>query len=225
MSTVRLVADPYPPYQYEEDGTTKGMDFELIATAFAASGMEATIQLLPWEACLAAMAAQEADAIFQITRTPQREEQYTFLAPFRTARTLLFKQGSTPLELASLTDLVQLTKTHPIGTVKGFSYNALVDALVPEAKIETDSQEELFQELADGRFDIALADSGVAAFLLEKMGFDGIEPVEGIEIGRELHLAAQKDLPGVVEAFDAGLRELRRDGRYAQIVDRYTLSS
>ena len=85
MNIVRLVADPYPPYQYEEGGTTKGLDYELIATAFTAGGMEATIQLLLWEDCMAAMAAQDADAIFQITRTPHREEKYVFSAPFRTA--------------------------------------------------------------------------------------------------------------------------------------------
>ncbi len=224
MNIVRLVADPYPPYQYEEGGTTKGLDYELIATAFAAGGVEATIQLLPWEACMAAMAAQDADAIFQITRTPQREEKYVFSAPFRTARTLLFKQRSTPLELSNFAELEQVAMTHPIGTVKGFSYDPLVEALAPEAKIETDSQEELFQDLADKRFVLALADSGVAAYLLEKMSLDDIRPLESFGIERDLHLAAQKELPGVVQAFDAGLHELRREGSYAQIIDRRAVS-
>jgi polar amino acid transport system substrate-binding protein len=92
---VRLVADPYPPYQFEERGLVKGSDYEIVTRALALSGVRTIIKLLPWDACLDAMRCGEAGAIFQITPTPEREHEFLFSKPFRTARTLFFKRADT----------------------------------------------------------------------------------------------------------------------------------
>ena len=204
----------------------KGLDYELISDAFTAGGVESVVRLLPWEECLAALRDDAADAIFQITRTPEREKQFAFSEPFRAAKTMAFKRRSMPLELPPNPDIAELGRKYRIGTVEGFSYDARVDGL-GAARIQVESQDALIRCLAEDRVDLAFLDDGVAEYLLERMCIHGIEPLPGLEIRRELHLAARSSMGWVVETFDEGLRMLRSgarrlDGRRAMAPDSTT---
>ena len=74
--TVQLVADPYPPYQFSENETICGVDHDVIVAAFREVGLETMTTLLPWNECLSRVRGGEADGIFQIQRSPERDEIY-----------------------------------------------------------------------------------------------------------------------------------------------------
>lgn len=57
IEAVQLVADPYPPYQYMEGGTVKGVDHDIIAAAFAEYGILTIARLLPWDDCIRLLVA------------------------------------------------------------------------------------------------------------------------------------------------------------------------
>jgi len=44
MKTVRLLADPYPPYQFLDGPAVRGVDHDLIAAAFGEVGLEIRIE-------------------------------------------------------------------------------------------------------------------------------------------------------------------------------------
>ncbi|HLG57868.1 MAG TPA: transporter substrate-binding domain-containing protein [Vicinamibacterales bacterium] len=221
ISVARLVADPYPPYQFEVGGVVVGCDYELVSEALAEGGLPSTIRLLPWDVCISELRAGAADAVFQIARTPERELEFLFSAPLRTERTLIYGHPPALEGLANFQGLEEVTRTNPLGVLRGFSYNPFVDRLRPQARVEADSQEELVRRLAEGTLQLALLDSSVAQRLLDRADARGVELVPGIEITRRLHLAVRRTSPGVLEAFKAGFAVLRTSGREGEILQHY----
>jgi polar amino acid transport system substrate-binding protein len=211
---MRLVADPYPPYQYELDGRVVGCDHELIIAAFTQVGCAAVVDLLPWDQCLAEIAAGRADGIFQIVRTPEREAALVFSRPFRRERMLFYRRGCTVPALNHLSELEAVTREHPVGVLRGFSYDPLIDGLSNECRLEFDTQHELMLGLNAGRIGLALLDFAVARELLD-FAADPIEPVPGIELTRELCLAVRPAFRDQLAEFERGLDEIR-----AQALDR-----
>jgi ABC-type amino acid transport substrate-binding protein len=201
---LRLVADPYPPYQYARGGGVEGLDHALVTAAFDAAGHRARTDLTSWEECLEAVRDGFADAIYQITPTPEREEWLAFSVPFRQARSVLYRRrGEGPGEVADA-ELGAVASRRRLGALAGFSYGRVVDAVAD--KVEFGSDAELLAGLSEGKVDLAIVDSGVAAHLL---GEDSdLEAVLGFAATRPLHLACRRDRIEIVQAFDAGLERM-----------------
>jgi polar amino acid transport system substrate-binding protein len=221
---VRMVADPYPPYQYEEGGQVRGADQELIAAAFRFHGMATETRLLPWKQCLQWMQSGKADGIFQILPNPEREKLFLFSDRLRTERTALFRPsaGRLPGSAGGAADRVPF-RGQRLGVLEGYSYGPEADRLPAIQKAEYQSQEALLQALAAGEVGLALMDAGLAAYLVKRLGVRGIEPVPGYEIARPLHAAFRRDRPDIVELFNSGLEAVRRQGIYARILISYGL--
>ncbi len=225
MSTARvtLVADPYPPYQYEEDGNLKGMDYEVIVSVFHGMGCDVHVALCPWQECLRRLDRREADGIFQITRTPEREERYVFSDLLRSAKTVLLARSGEPIRLDPTKDLREELSPYSLGLLPGYSYHPAVDALDPATKTEVQRQEDLLLGVKERRFDLAIIDLGVAAFLIEKLGITGVERVEGFSVTRELFVAFRPEFRDLVPRFNGELTKLKQQGRLESITRRYGL--
>jgi len=223
IETVKLVADPYPPYQYKANNTVKGIDHDIITAAFEEYKIKTKTQLFPWEVCIEHMEMKKVDGIFQITITPEREKAFLFSKPFRTAKTVLFRNTKTPVRFNKDVEILCQLKRHKLGVLAGYSYDPRIDSLREPVRTEVKSQEMLLENLLRGRFDLAIMDLGVAAYLMEKMDMDGIERVEGYEITRQLHVAFQKHLYELISLFNAGLDKVREKGLYNKIFKNYGL--
>lgn len=222
---VTLVADPYPPYQYEEGGAIKGIDADLIASAFQALGYAVHFNLLSWEECLRQLDGGQADGVFQITRTPGREERYVFSALLRTAETVLLTRSGRAIDLGETTDLREQLESLTLGVLSGYSYDPIIDSLDPAMKVQVERQEDLLVGLKEERFDLAIMDLGVAAFLMGKMGLAEIKRVEGFTVTRELHVAFRPKCRDLVRTFNAQLEKLKEQGTFERIMARYGLRS
>lgn len=223
VKTVTLVADPYPPYQYEEDGAVKGVDHDIITAAFQEYSIETTTQLFPWEVCIEHMEMKKADGIFQITSTPEREKAFLFSKPFRTARTVFFSTARASVSFHKDGDILSQLKGYRVGVVAGYSYDPLIDRLKEPLKIAVKSQEMLLEDLVRGTFDLAIMDLGVAEYLIKKMGIEDIERVGGFEITRQLHVAFQQDRDELVTFFNTGLDKVQEKGLYKGTFEMYGL--
>jgi polar amino acid transport system substrate-binding protein len=201
---VQLVADPCPPYQYEDYGTLRGVDHDTIVEAFRISGFESRTRLLPWDRCMESMEEGSADGVYQIVKTPKREKQFAFSDLLRTSKTVFYglKQGwriSSALEFEHRT----------IGVLAGYSYNSTIDGLKPPRKIEVGNHEQLFLGLREARFEMALMDQGVAEYLFSEYRITDIARFEEYSIERELFVAFQKKRADLAHTFNSGLKRLR----------------
>lgn len=223
--SITLVADPYPPYQYQEGGAIKGIDADLIAFAFQAIGYDVQVRLLPWEECLRQLDAGKADGIFQITCTPEREKRYIFSDLLKTAETAFFALSNQVIQLSETVDLREQLESLTLGVLSGYSYDPAIDSLDPTTKMEVDDQEDLLLGLKEKRFDLAVMDVGVAAFLADKLGISGIKRVEGFAVTRKLFVALRPERKDLVRPFNAQLEKLKEQGTFERIAARYGLRS
>jgi len=223
IKTVKLVADPYPPYQYKEGNNVKGVDHDIITAAFREHKIKTKTQLFPWEVCIEHMEMKKVDGIFQITLTPEREKAFLFSKPLRTAKTVLFRKAKASVRFNKDDEILTQLKRYKLGVLTGYSYDPIIDGLREPGKTEVKSQEMLLEDLLRGKYDLAIMDLGIAAYLIEKMHLDGIERVEGYEITRKLHVAFQKHLYELVNLFNAGLDKVKEKGLYSIIFKNYGL--
>ncbi len=221
FETVNLVADPYPPYQYEEGGVVIGIDHDIITAAFNEFDVETRVQLFPWEDCLDSVKNKRADGIFQIVRTPERVKAFLFSRSFRTAETALFCNACDPIVFNKKKDLKVQLEGRVLGVLEGYSYDPMIDSLKGPGKKEVERQEMLLTGLLEGGFDLVIMDLGVAEYLMDKMKLGGIVRVDGFEISRELHVAFQKDLPELKDHFNLGLLKIKEKGIYQKIYHMY----
>ena len=219
--SIQLVADPYPPYQFEEGGRIRGIDQETIQEAFRLRGIEAHTVLLPWKECLQRMDQGKADGIFQIAPSADRRKVFLFSERLRTERTMLFaRRGVTPL-VGDNAEIGRLLAGRRLGVLDGYSYGPAIDDLEGSAKLSFGSQEELLLALMDGNVNLALMDAGVAFYLAGKMGFEGIEQVEGYTTERPLHVAFQKRHRGLAGLFNKGLQDVKAQAMDRRIFESY----
>ena len=223
IQTVQLVADPYPPYQYVESGVIRGVDHDIIAAAFGEYGIDIMTRLFPWDKCIHLLKEEKADAIFQITPTPERKKVYIFSKPLRAARTVMYKRSEDPIRFYMNNDFSEQLNKYRLGVVKGYSYAPLIDSLGGHSKIEVDSQEALLTGLRRGKFDLGVIDWGVAKYLANTMGIRNIDRAEGYEIARQLHVAFQRNRGQIADRFISGLDRVKEKGIYDRIFERYGL--
>jgi len=223
LSPVKLVADPYPPYQFERDGKVTGMDYDLIYESFKIHDVGIQVSLHGWDECIALLDAGKADGIFQITRNAEREKRFLFSKVLRTARTLFFTKETESIMLHDGKKLSDRLGSEKIGILKGYSYSDEVDALECSLKVEKTANEELLDGLTRCEFSLALIDEGVAAFLIKGPEQEGIKPLPGFEISRPLFVAFRKDMREYVKLFNSGLSEIRINGVYESVLERYSL--
>ena len=219
---VRLAADPYPPYQYEEKGEVRGIDQEIIAAAFEVHAIATETLLSPWTDCLARLEQGKADGVFQILRAPDREQLFLFSDRLRTEQTLLLRMSGRPGEPGGK-DGRDLFPGQRLGVVRGYDYGPAIDRLQGAGQVECKGQKELIEALAGGLVDLILMDTGVAAYLSRELGIRGAEPLPGFEIRRSLHVAFRRDCAEIVELFNSGLAAVRKEGVYGRILDSYGL--
>jgi len=224
MVTVKLVADPYPPYQFEENGRIIGVDHDVITESLKVHGILAETSLYGWDECMAMMANGKADGIFQITRTPERTRRFLFSERLRTASTLFFKRDGFEIDLDGAAQLVTRLRKLKIGVLSGYSYGPAIDSLSDSCKVERESSEGLLNGLLQDEFSLALMDHGVAAYLMKRMHIKGIDSAQGYGIPRALYVAFQKDISALAHHFNSGLREIKESGVYGEIFRRYSLS-
>jgi len=201
MTIVRLVADPYPPYQYVEAGAIEGIDFETISHVFQGLPFDLDIGLHAWDECLRRVNSGEADGIFQISKTPQREIHYLFSDLLRTEETALFTRGQALADRDFSVLTAEAIGTHVLGVLDGYSYSPSIDAIPGESRFVVAQQGDLLRALCAGSCDLILMDTGVAAFLANKLKVN-IRQVVGFSLKRDLYVAFRLGCESIVEAFN-----------------------
>ncbi|MBK8970945.1 MAG: transporter substrate-binding domain-containing protein [Hahellaceae bacterium] len=89
---VLVVTENYPPFNYKEDSSIKGIATERVRQIMDKSGLSYRILLLPWTRAFAMATSQNTDnvLIYSLTRTPERETQFEWLAQISPADSYLY---------------------------------------------------------------------------------------------------------------------------------------
>ncbi|HET8795111.1 MAG TPA: basic amino acid ABC transporter substrate-binding protein [Arthrobacter sp.] len=217
--TLTVCSDiPYPPFEFEEGGEYTGFDMELIREIAAGLDLEVAIKDIGFEGLQsgAALAAGTCDiGASAMTITEQREENLDFSEPYYDSlQSLLVPKDS---DIESIEDLAGKS----VGVQQGTTGQNYAEENVPEsAEVRAyPSDAELFPALTSGGVDAVLQDLPVNLGHTQDGAFTIVEKYDTNE---KYGFAVQEEgSEALLEAVNKELAELRDNGTYQKIYDKY----
>jgi arginine/ornithine transport system substrate-binding protein len=220
------VEGAYPPFSYTTaDGKLEGFDIDIARALVKAMGAE--IKLVPqdWDGIIPALMARKYDGIIaSMSITEERKKKVAFSNKYyNTPAKFVAKKGTvkefTKATLKGKTVGVQRATTHD-------SY--LTDNYGKDVKIKRyTTQDDAYMDMAAGRLDFLLADSVALSdgFLKKPEGKDfefvGPDMTDVRWFGEGVGVACRKKDKELVEMFNKAIDQIRADGTYKKIQDKY----
>ncbi|QJD92471.1 transporter substrate-binding domain-containing protein [Duganella dendranthematis] len=148
-----VVTEEFAPYSYVESGEVSGYSTEVVRAALARAGIDYSIQIYPWARALQMATARPNVLIYSIVRTPQRENQFQWIAAIAPRNVYLYKLAARQdIQIHALADL----KPYRIAANRG----DVVEEQLHQLGLTADlSAKDVFslQKLIAGRVDLMVA--------------------------------------------------------------------
>ncbi|PKF62708.1 nickel transporter [Psychromonas sp. psych-6C06] len=219
------VEGAYPPFsQTEADGTVTGFDIDIANALCEQMKAKCTLVKQDWDGIIPALMARKFDAIIAtMDITEERKKKIAFTDKYQhiPARFVALKGTEyTPTD--------EFMKGKNIGVQRATSMDLYISDNFPSAKIKRyGSADEAYLDLKASRLDYVMADSAaITGGLLEKDGGDKFEFVgpklnDPKWFGEGAGIAIRKQDKDLAAQFNAALKEIRANGVYKKIQDKY----
>jgi polar amino acid transport system substrate-binding protein len=223
---VQIVTHQYYPYQYEENGELKGFVAAIVKEAFRRMGQPVSIKLYPFPRAHKMVRNGDADGIFTVAKTPERETFANFHPDVLIWQTMaLFVKADSPLGFDG--DFNKL-RDYRIGVIYKYRYGHVFDDVVDNGTLRNikpaNSAESNVKMLVAGRLDYWMSNRELAAFVLNKLKLT--EAVRELKPSVEtlptyLMFSKKRNTAALSRRFGEELRKMRADGSYDKIVADY----
>ncbi|MDD4503888.1 MAG: transporter substrate-binding domain-containing protein [Clostridiaceae bacterium] len=219
-------AADYPPYEFhkEIDGKDNIVGFDVdIAKAIAADlGVELEIKDMKFDGLLAALAAGDIDIIVAgMVPTEERKQSVDFSIPYYEAEQKMLVKA----DIADKIKIAEDLKGMVIGAQKSTIQEEIANTKIEASKVKALSKiTDLVLELKNDKID-GLVLAGPVAYAYEKQSPDLVVPE--ISFGREdgVAVAVNKGNADLVEAINATLEKMIKDGTVDKLIGEATLLS
>lgn len=207
----------FPPYEYREGDEIVGIDAEVAALIADKLGMELQIEDMAFDSVLAAVQTGKADiAMAGITVTEDRQKTVNFTDTYTTATQMIIVAEDS--EIASPDDLTGKTVGVQLGTTGDIYADDIEDATVERYS----KGFEAVQALIQGKIDAVVIDGEPAKVFVEQN--EGIKLLDEAFTEEEYAIAIAKDNEELLEQVNTALNELKEEGEFQKVVDKYITS-
>jgi polar amino acid transport system substrate-binding protein len=221
-----LVTFDYPPFMFIENKQAKGINVEIVDEIFKRIDAPHEIDFYTVTRCLKMIENYEADGMFSLKKTKEREKTMTFTSiPIVVQDYVFFKKKNTNFNFDGSIDSI---KNLSIGVVQDTSYGPKFNENVKNGalkKIDSAISFELvMKKLMGDRTDIAIFSRVIGEALIKKMGYEGeiIQTGPPIEIVSSYFAFSNNSKNAVlVKLFDAELVKMKNDGTLKSIINYY----
>lgn len=222
---LRLITAELPPYTFqippatvsEFPGPGQGLVQEVVAEMAKRVGHSGTIEYMPWARAQQIAMTEPNIGILSLTRSPEREDQYRWLAKIVTDDLVLV--GGQGVDVSSMDKV----KNRPTGVL----LRSGAEALLREkgfTRIEPAPEEWLnAKKLKERRIDAWLAPRLMVIYATQEVQGD-LATINIGEIVRasDIYLAASKSLPDAeADKWEKAFEAMKADGSYDRIVQKY----
>lgn len=210
----------FPPFEYQDEETQEivGFDVDLIKEIGKRIGLEVEIVPAAFDTIIQALNAGKYDCVVSaMTITEEREKEVDFSDPYIDSnQSLAVKKGS---DIRSLEDLAGKVVGVQRGTTGELKAQELKEQYgIAEIKSYDDTLL-AFEDLRAGRVDAVINDLPVTAYLVQKD--NSFEIVAEIPTGEQYGIAFREDSDELREAVNQALKEIKEDGTYDQIYQKW----
>ncbi len=220
------VEGAYPPFSYvTPEGELAGFDIDIAKALVAAMGAEIELVAQDWDGIIPALLARKYDCIIaSMSITEERKQKVAFSKKYyNTPAKFVAKKGDVP-DFSR-----EAIKGKNVGVQRATIHDRyLTDNYGDDVTImRYGTQDEAYLDLVAGRVDLLLADSvAISDGFLKKPEGEGYEFV-GPDLndpkwfGEGTGIAIRKEDTDLVEKFNAAIDQIRSDGTYQKIQDKY----
>lgn len=216
----------YPPFNYiESDGKIAGFDVEIGLELCKRIGAECEVVAQDWDGIIPGLLAQKYDFIIaSMFITEERKKQVSFTDPYYlAAMTHVLPKDSDITEFTGET-----MRGKVIGAQSGTTQADFITAQYPDADIRLyPTQDEVNLDMASGRIDLQVGDMLPMLDWTTKSD-DGAccrlagEPItDPAFVGDGVGIAVRQEDNALRERLNKALAEIRADGTYKTINDKY----
>jgi arginine/ornithine transport system substrate-binding protein len=224
------VEGAYPPFSSTTaDGNLVGFDIDIARALGKAMGVEIKLVAQDWDGIIPALMARKYDAIIaSMSITEERKKKVAFTNKYyQTPARFICKKDT--IKDFTREKVAEATAGKKIGVQRATIHdNFITDNGGEGAEIKRyGTQDEAYMDLAAGRVDMLLADSVAMSegFLKKPEGaeykFVGPSLTEKKYFGPGAGIAIRKKDTDLVEMFNKAIAQIRSDGTYKSIQDKY----
>lgn len=216
--------DPWPPFISAD--AQSGISVEIATAAFKTQGYELKMQPAPWARALNNVKNGKTDILLATWFTLERTSFLLYSDEYYKNELKFIKRVGDPFEYTDLKSL----DGKKVGIVRGYGYGDAFLGAQNFTKSETKDLLGNLRKLANKRIDLTLEDEAVASsVMMTQNGIDrskyeftkGSLSVNPLHVTSGLKNAKAKEF---VTAFNAGLKAIKDNGTYAEILKKYGLN-
>lgn len=209
----------FAPFEFQNDaGKYVGIDMELLKAIAKQQGFNLEIKNPGFDAALNAVQSSQADAVMAgMSITEERQKIFDFSTSYYTSNILMaVKKGS---NITAYKDLKGKTVGAKNGTASYdfFSKNKAKYGYKLKAFDEASS---MYDSLNSGSIDALMDDEAVLKYAIQQ-GRQFETPVDGEKSGEYGFGVKKGTNPELIEMFNNGLAELKKNGQYDKILTKY----
>jgi polar amino acid transport system substrate-binding protein len=210
----------FAPFEFQAaSGDYAGIDIELLAAIAKDQGFAYELKPLGFSAAVAALESNQADAVIAgMSITAARQQKYDFSTPYYDSGVVMAVSAanSTITSYADLTGKRVAVKT---GT-EGAAFAEGVKAQYGFELVYFDESPFMYEEVKTGNSAACFEDYPVMGYGIAQG--NGLKMVTGMERGSSYGFAVLKGKNGaLLAAFNKGLANLRANGQYQALLDKY----
>lgn len=210
----------YPPFSFvNTQGELVGFDVDIAEALAEKMGVEVEVQSSPWNGIIAALAGGRFDAcICSMSVTEERQRAVDFTDSYYSAGLSVWVQEGTD-DISSIDDF----SGKRVGSTLGETGNQwAVENGEGEWRNQTfQGLPDMMNALTTGRIDVMIADD-VPVLVAMQENAPEIKMVDVGELPRwPAAISIQKNKPELMEALNVALAEIKEDGTYQDIVDKW----
>jgi len=205
----------FPPYEYYEGEEIVGIDAEFAAAIAEKLGMELKIEDMAFDSIIPAVQSGKADfGAAGMTVTEDRMKEVDFSDTYYTGRqVIIVAEGNT--EIVGPDELVG----KKIGVQQGTTGDIYATDDYGDENIERYNKGfEAVEALLKGKIDAVIIDDQPAQTFVEES--EGLKILETEYVEEEYALCFKKD-SDLVEKVNTAIAELKEDGTFDKIIDKY----
>jgi arginine/ornithine transport system substrate-binding protein len=223
------VEGAYPPFSYTTaDGKLEGFDIDIARALVKAMGADVKLVAQDWDGIIPALLARKYDAIIaSMSITEERKKKVAFTNKYyNTPAKFVCKKGT--MEEFTREKVAEVTAGKKVGVQRETIHDRFISDVGKDATIKRyGTQDDAYLDLVAGRVDMLLADSVAMSegFLKKPEGKDfqfigpDITDVDWFGVGAGI--ACRKEDKDLVEMFNKAIEQIRADGTYKAIQDKY----
>ena len=219
---LHVVTEDFPPFNYQEEGVTKGLASEVVAAALKEANLSVKFEFYPWARAYMLALHQKNHLIYSIARIPEREELFYWVGSISPYQTSFYKlKKRTDIQVNSLED----AKRYLIGvSLADVTTVYLEEKGFTKLQMVPDDTQNL-HKLTAGRVDIIAYEENS---FLHKVREQNLNPEDYERIFRvqdltdELYMALSRNSD--LKLFDQlrkALKRIKENGTYQGIHERY----